>query len=474
MIEKYIEKDVMRQIKVMEYLFELKKIKIQDIADILEVSKITIKRDIENILVLNSKINVIFESSSIIEVSFWKGATRYELISTIYQQSHFLRVCAFYFMGKTNYIKIVEQEHISVAKAFNLKRKVEDFLKENDIMSENGQFIDDEFKYRLIYLTIWMRIDLFDSQIDQRTYQEANRIVKMFVKKFSNNLNYREYHFFQLVIYLSLKRKDKNLIVSDTDMSYVHSGILFNEVKTLLKQYEMNEHEIAYIAMMYRLLNQNLINYQYLLMSYNQLRKDRIDKIPALGELIHRFEHHFKRELFKEIMFEKPFLRFVVSIFLNRQMFLVEKHYFLGKQQRKLVNEVRPIVLDWADSYNLPINISDITLEKFCLQVSPLLLTNSLKKWNIFIVAEDEFGHITYREWITKKLNMDYISIDNILYYSLDSLPVYIDIDSSIVICERSLMNISDEIVRQVKTFPISLFSITEDLQEFFEYILKS
>lgn len=80
MIESYVEKDIMRQVKITEYLFELKQIDIQKIADLLEVNRITIKRDIEKILTIDSRIQLIKQTSSIVIVEFWPEATLYELI----------------------------------------------------------------------------------------------------------------------------------------------------------------------------------------------------------------------------------------------------------------------------------------------------------------------------------------------------------------------------------------------------------
>lgn len=166
MIESYIEKDIIRQIKVIEYLFELKKINIQEIADFLEVSRVTIKRDISKIVIIEPKIQIIKEDASMIEVRFWPDATRYELIKKIYSQSNFLHVCSSYLMGETNYLKIVEKEYISTTKVFYLKNKVEDFFQKVGIMNNSKEFIKDEFKMRLILLTIWMRIDPLEQIIE--------------------------------------------------------------------------------------------------------------------------------------------------------------------------------------------------------------------------------------------------------------------------------------------------------------------
>lgn len=461
----------MRQIKVIEYLFELKRIQFKDIADFLGVNKVTIKRDIEKIIYIEPKIRVIFENATTIEVKFWKNATRYELIKKLYYQSHFLRVCSYYFLGETNYLKIVEKEHISVAKAFYLKKKAEEFFIAVGIMDETKRFIEDESKYRTILLTLWMRIDLFDDRVDLVLFNEAEQIVRTFIKEFSNTLNERERHFFKLAIYLSLKRKDKNINIEEHDIKHLKKGVLYPKIVQILSAYYLSENEIRYIARMYYLLNQNLNTYQYLKIDYNFFRKEIIDSVPEITELIRNFETKFNRELLKDIMFEKPFLRFIISTFLERQMFLVEKHYFLGEQQRKIYPEIEQIMLEWRDKYSIDMNLSQKTTEKFCLQVSEVLLHNSDKKWNVFIVAEDEYSHVAYREWIERKLNAEHIIVDSLLYYSIEDLPVYIDVSNSLVICERTLMNDLNERIRDSKTFPVSLYSVNKDLQSFFEYI---
>ncbi|WP_179287062.1 helix-turn-helix domain-containing protein [Enterococcus hirae] len=474
MIESYIEKDIIRQIKVIEYLFELKKINIQEIADFLEVSRVTIKRDISKIVIIEPKIQIIKQNASMIEVRFWPNATRYELIKKIYSQSNFLHVCSSYLIGETNYLKIVEKEYISTTKVFYLKNKVEDFFQKVGIMNNSKEFIKDEFKMRLILLTIWMRIDPLEQIIDKRLYHEAANIVRLFVNKFSNSLNAREKYFLQLATYLSLKRQKNKLTIPQIQYAFIQQSLLYHEVSNLLTHYHLDIKEVMYISMMYRLLNQNLPTYNYVIIEHEEMRKMYIDNIPEMSELIHQFEIKFDKELLKNIMFEKPFLRFIISSFLNRQMFLVEKHYFLGERQRLLYKEIKKLVEEWNKKYQLNIQFSKRTTEKFCLQISEILLNNCARKWNVFIVAEDEFSHIAYREWIRQKINTTNIILDSVLYYSIDSLPMYIDIENSIVICERTLMNSLYENIRSTKTFPISLYSITEDMQKFFSYVFYS
>jgi len=471
LIEQYIEKDIMRQIKVMEYLFEMKKIHIQEIADFLEVSRGTIKRDIERILFLMPDIIVIEHTASTLNVQFHATVTRYQLIKRLYSQSQFLRVCAYYLLGETNYMKIVEREHISVAKAFGLKKQAEQFFMDAEIMNDSKEFLPNELAKRFIVLTVWMRIDVEEYQLDMFLFLEAEKIVRQFIKEFAMTSSDRELHFLKLAIYLSLKRKKESLTLSKREIDYIKQGFFFNEIKKLLSNYQLKEEEIVYISMMHRLLNKNLTNYQYLIMDHDSLRKPYLENIFELEELIHRFEKVFDRELLKDILFEKPFLRYILLTCIDRQVFLVEKHYFLNQEQRELGKKIEAIMIEWITYYDYNILTSKEATDQFCLQVADLLLNNRTKKWQVFFVASDEFSHMAYREWLQRNVNTTYIVVDNVLYYSLEELPIYINTENSIVICERSLMNVTDEKVRQTKTFPISLISITQDLTEFFQYI---
>lgn len=338
-------------------------------------------------------------------------------------------------------------------------------------MTEDGQFIEDEFKYRLVLITIWMRTDLFNTMLDQVIYSKAERLVQKFMHVFSNKLNFREKFFFTLNIYLTFKRKNKYLKIPNQEFNFIYKKILYKEVENLLVPYGFSKDEIAYIAIIYRLLEHNLSNYHYLKMEYSQIRKSHICHIPELVELVHTFETEFNRELLNDIMFEKTFIQFLSSIFLNRFMFLVEKHHFFDKKQQKIYKKVEHIVREWSKKHSYKIFLDSQSVEKFCLQTTELLISDFSEILDVFIVAEDEFSHIAYREWILRKLNTEHIVIDNGLYYSLDSLPVYIDINSSIIICERALASFPFQEYKETKMFPVSLFSINKDLQLFFNYV---
>lgn len=474
MIDKYIEKDIVRQAKVTEYLFELKRIDTQQVADLLGVSRMTIKRDIERISLLDSRIQLVEEKGVHTTINFWPEATRYELIKMVYNQSYFLKVCYLYLLGERNYLKISEREHISVAKVFSVKKKVEEFFKKIGVMTEDSQFVEDEFKHRVITLTIWMRLDFVKETIDRRVLVDAQKIVDQLIELFSNELNIREKHFLTLNVYMSLKRNGKNLNFPER-IKYIYRKDIYLKIRKLLSKYDLNDNEIKYLSITYNLLNHNLTNYYYLEIEYYQIRKKIMQEHPELIELIQKFELTFQRDLAKEPLFEKALWRFLISLLYNRSMLLVEKNHFLEESQRNFCNKVKGLIIEWTQTKNDVIFLNQSSVETFCLQVQDLLIRNDASRiWHIFIVAEDEFSHMVYREWINLRLNPEKMRIDQLLYYSLNQLPAYIDSSGSIIICERSLSSFPFEEYQGVKLFPTSLFSVDKDFQQLVDYLFNS
>ncbi|EMF0408984.1 HTH domain-containing protein, partial [Enterococcus faecium] len=110
MLEKYIEKDILRQVKILEYFYERRQLTMQELIDDLNVNKKTIIKDF-------SKIEQSIENVACFKVTD-KGRIN------------------FYLMGETKYITYVEEEYISVSKAFKLRKEVQKFLKVSGYLNE--------------------------------------------------------------------------------------------------------------------------------------------------------------------------------------------------------------------------------------------------------------------------------------------------------------------------------------------------
>lgn len=479
-IEAFIEKDVIRQVKLIEYLYELEKLTLREVAKRLQVTTNTVKRDFDKVvLILEEQIEFSEITSTTISIIFNSSFTRYELIKMIYQDSYFLKTCAYYLLGESDYLTLVEAEFISVAKAFTIKKQVENYFKAAEIMDENGAFINNEIRYRLVLISVWMRCDVLDRLIVSDKYKTATVFVDQVLFKFANGYekNKREYQFLLLNTYLSLSRfKDFSLIYEEEAITYLKNTPTFQQLMDvndlILTKEKLPETEIQYLASIYKTIPLNTSNYLIVEMNYQRERELMIDKNFMVRQLLKNFEDEFSADLFNHILFEKPFMNFIYSLWQETQAFSVEKHFYLSDQQLQLAERIKQVLESWQKHFHLETEVifNQTTLEKFCSQVTVSLMQKRTPKFVFFFIAEDELSHTIYRENLKRWLNLDYNVIDSTMYYSLDELPIYVKDWPSIVICERSL-KYDFTIPDSLTFFAISRNSILEDTKNILSYV---
>ncbi|HFX3844205.1 TPA: helix-turn-helix domain-containing protein [Enterococcus faecium] len=482
MIEDYIEKDIIRKVKLTEYLFDLKFLYVKEVSKRLNVTFNTIKSDFSKITdILSEYIEYSEITSTTIRLSFFNNYSRYELIKELYKESKFLRVCSRYLMGDINYNTIVEEEFVSVAKAFKMKREVENYFRSAKVMDEAGNILDKELELRFVILSVWMRCDLLDESIDEKSYKIASIFVDQVLARLSNmhEKNNREYRFLLLSTYLSIQRKDKSIFYySNQELHYLKKTSLFSHIReiadTILNNYNLSENEIAYFVSIYKSINFNTINYLIVNMDYMQQREILIEQRPdTIKVLIRYLENEFDAKLNHNILFEKPFMNFLNTLWYNLQNYTVEKHYYLSDSQLKIFYKLKSILHMWKEDVNdkleYELEFNDTSLEKLCCEIESSLVNKIKNKFVIIIVSEDELSHILYRENITRWLNMDYNVIDNTMYYSLDEVPVYAEEWPHIIICERSLVSKNES--DKFNLFLISKNTLFIDIKNILLYI---
>ena len=480
MIENYIEKDIIRQVKLTEYLLDMKTLNVNEVAAKLFVNSNTIKRDFQKLCVfledyiLNSSI-----TSKEICMVFHTGTTYYSLTKKLYKDSKFLRVCTRYLTGESNYLDIVDKEFVSVTKAFHLKKKVEDFFISSDMMNDDKEFIDNEINFRLVVLSIWMRSDLFNESIEKEYMETARTICNCVFNDFLNNheIDERDYTLFLFATYLALTRKDKNIKVRfplDYYKKIVNSSLTFEKInkinKQILKENMLSPDEIIFLCFMYKVASLNTNNYLLIETSYLIERTFTIENNPIVKQLIRKFEYEFRTVLLNEISFEKPFLTFINSSWNNIQSYIVDKHYYLTPDQIDCSHRINKVLTEWIQEFNLSnIQFNSISIEKFCAQVTTTLLKTQKKKTIFIIVAKDELSHVLYREHLKRWINPEFNTIDTIMYYDLASIPVYVQSLPHIIICDRALLTNQ----KNDNLFPISVTTLKSDLKKILFNIIE-
>ncbi|MBF8807384.1 MAG: helix-turn-helix domain-containing protein [Enterococcus lacertideformus] len=452
MIEDYIEKDIIRKVKLVEFLFELKELNVSEAAERLGVTFNTIKADFQKLVIrLEADIDYYKMTSSHLLIFFKPNIRRYDLIKQIYQDSNFLRVCSRYIIGEHDYLTLVDEEFLSVTKVFKIK-KVENYFSEALVPLTENPEDSLELQQRFLILSIWMRCDYLDTQIDPEIMVKSEKYADKILHVLSNRLNKTQYTFFKLAIYLSLSRQKSNPVTFPEDtMIIMQNGIIFNMFREIFIEHDeaLSSEEIAYLAIIYRTLPYNSPNYFML----------------EIDLLIEMFEKEFGVNLFGNILFEVPLFNLLYTCALNIGNFLVTKHIFLSEEQLLVLNRVKLILKKWTNELDTPINhIPYFHLQEFC-QLTFFILTNgNLTKTGIVIVAENETSHIAFRNSLEKRMSTSDLLIDTTLYYSLDDVPEYIRKSDQLIICERTLL--SKENFNNKNIFPISLNSISADIKK--------
>lgn len=471
MIEDYIEKDIIRKVKLIEFAFELKRINVGEAAERLGVTFNTIKSDFQKLsILLEDEIKFYKMTSSHILIFFKPTIRRYDLIKIIYQDSNFLKVCSRYIIGEYDYLTLVDEEFLSVTKAFKIKKDVENYFAEALLPLSDNPEETYELQYRFLILSIWMRCDYLNAEVDWEIMAKAEHYTDTILNILSNRLNKTQYTFLKLSIYLALSRRINNpIVIPPETMKMIETGLIFNMFQDIFNEPEdketLKKEEVAYLSIIYRTLPYNSPNYFMIDLDYQYVRNRLIVEFKEIDVLIELFEKEFGVNLYGDILFEVPLFNLLYTCALNIGNFLVTKHTFLSAQQMELLQRVKQIFKKWGEELETPIRyIPYFHLQAFCQLTSFVLTNGSKQKIGVIIVAESELSHITFRKSLEKKLSLSDVILDTTLYYSLEDVPQYIMKSDHLIICERTLLD--EESTKNEKIYPTSLSSLLSDIKD--------
>lgn len=474
MIEDYIEKDIVRRVKIVQYFFDVHTINFVEVANRLNVTSNTIKADCEKIrLLLEQWIARCQYTTSDITLIFSPKVSRYQLVRIIYSDSRFLNVCARYICGDTDYLSIVEEEFVSVTKSFAIKKQVEKFFKET-LGGWPKIEASEEIKYRFLIVSICMRSDFLMNKLDSEKLELADCLARKILSKFLNQAVEREYSSLQLIIYFSFIRSEKNrLSINEEDKEYIYTGLIFNQIEEVIKNSELslppsclNEEEIMLISVVYRNLSYNPPSYIFLEVDY-KYQKDRLMRnFKSLDVLVDLIEIEFKVHLRGNIIFERSFFNLMYFSKWQLNCFFLERFRYLSKKQLEVKDRLVSILQKWENYCEGVVpHFTEVNLENFCIRVSPIVIPEELTELSpLLIVAEDSYSHVCYREKLKLWLSSECVSIDDRLYYSLEEIPSYYFNRDCIIVCEKSLLNLKVPIGKGT-IFPIANNSILDDIK---------
>lgn len=474
MIEDFIEKDIIRKVKLVEFIFELNQLNVTAVAKRLGVTFNTIKSDCQKLsIILEEEIAFYKMTSSHILIYFKPHVHCYDLIKKIYYDSNFLKICSRYITGEYDYLTIADEEFLSVTKAFKIKKNVENYFKESLHPISDRTKKTYEFQYRSLILSIWTRCDYLNFKVNSEIMKQSEIYADKILNILSNRLNKTQYTFFKLAIYLCLLRnKNTPISIPSNIMDVIEGGLIFNIFKDIFTNDDLEKNELAYLTIIYRTLPYNPPNYFMVDLDYRYVRNRLITKFKQIDLLINLFEKEFDVSLHGDILFESPLFNLLYVCTLNIGNFLIATHTFLSNQQLELLHRIEYVFKKWNQKIDNPVeHIPYVHLQFFC-QLTSFILTNEDKsKIGIVIVAENESSHIAFRKSLEKRLSLREAIMDNTLYYSLNDVPSYIMNSNHLIICERTLFY--KESLTNKKIYPISLCSLSSDINHIASFIMN-
>lgn len=472
MIDNFLEKDILRRVKITYVLYECGEINIGELADNMDVSFNTIKKDCKKIA---SKFERELSSYSIsrshLTFNFKPDTTCYELVRKLYSDSLFLKVCYRFLLGNS-YASIAEEEFISVSKVFSLKQKVEKYFKQGLGRNSNKEIaFDNEVKVRLIYLALWMRGIGINDLKDEPLFHKSEQVAQDLGVFLKNQFSKKSLHYLQYAIFMSLKRNNR-LSMEAESMELLKTGIIFNSVKLCFMQHglQVSDENIAFVSYVYKNLPYNPENYQLIELDYQYYRNRLIKKYAPVVELIRDFESVFEMNLLGEIEFEKPLMDLVYTTSIGINEFLLNQYYFIDPKDHLIKDKISKIIHSWLkEKISEHITMPESIILQFCHLVMPFLKKGERKKIPIVIVSNDEYSHMLFRNTISKIISENYFFITDELYYSIADIPELLFNIDCFIICERSLLTQEREDI-----LPISINTLTTDLKDISHYIFTS
>ncbi|ENZ7231867.1 hypothetical protein ACG7XA_002642 [Enterococcus faecium] len=368
LLEKYLEKDLVRKFKIANLLWENDILTSIDLACALNVTTTTIKSDIKNINMFYCPSNepLVISETTGYSILNKKSCNKKNFFRQLYNSSLFIKACCFYLKNDFKETeKFALQEFISVSKAYELKNKVLVYLKELDI------YIDDrksECRIRFLIAYFQMKLGIQVVEISKhkqfifdRLIEEVEKLEGCFFSNYSKEYAY-------VLLQLNFKRRKNNPVYfNNKEVNLLKETIiykrLYNPVFKLLKNelhININEHEILYCMTVINIMNANYYENKESL-EIHEYYANLISKLVNYKELLALFDEEFNSVLSKNHLFQAVLVLFLRKSLFNLQILIPEEHIELGNYATipsSLVEQTEKVLNKWQEKNKLNLQFS--------------------------------------------------------------------------------------------------------------------
>lgn len=473
MIEKYIERNVLREVYLCEQLYEFQEIHISQTAKLLGVTTPTLLKDLAKLVnSLEYCIEEHWKEKLVYKIIFKKGIALAELTQFLYAQSYFLKFLDYYFQGNITSIEIANLEYISLSKVYVSKKIVLDFFKENNYLKYKEVFIP-EFDTRNILLALvryinWESYERKEPEIIQASLQLIDHVETHFFKR-----RYSDDEKFLIIrgIEIALGRKDTPLHFSSADKKAAESKLLFQLIRQGLKKQnevlDLQNDDVYYIFYLFNSRNYTNKNMNLLKKDIEAVYKNFVFSNPLLNDLMSRLIKKTGINVTNDFLFKKSFLQFVRTFWADGQLFLPEKLYLLTEEEEQFYTHILKVLNRWKKKNNINIRWNHNLVRMF---VKNLLLSTrqvtQKQQQEFFIVAENSIKQLFYRSQFLDCLGENNIEMNSGIFRTLDELPdEQFSPNMRVVLCDVAAYQPGFETPKTV-IYPISLKKTRTQLKQ--------
>ncbi|MBO1138250.1 helix-turn-helix domain-containing protein [Enterococcus faecalis] len=399
MLENYIEKNIERRVGIISQIYNNPYESLDNLSCQFNVSTITIRRDIDSIIEdFNSYI--LFDSRYEHGFSFSKDYTLAMLKQLAYRDSDFLKVLSFMIESNRSLFDIAIDLDISIAKSYQIKDKINQFLSSTNLEIEKNKIIGPEHELRLLMLQISFKLNylFYETTVDNDI---AQNIIHSLEHISGVLFTYNSKKYLSYAIIICMERKNKN----DGELDKYSKHLDRSKWKDFLLILQ-EENKIDFLNSLY-----NLRFFTAVLEITNYLTKDSyirrnyikcILNDPNVIELINELEIRLNCNLVSNEAFLSSLKRVISSLQLNVPTLIPAKPIILDNSLYQLKKEVYVLFNKWIlKHFRKHIIMNTFILDTFILELSFLMNVESKK---IILVTENDTSYFLISEVIENTL----------------------------------------------------------------------
>lgn len=444
MLEHFVEKEIVRKIDIVNFLWESEEMTSIELGTLLNVTATTVKNDVKAINLYYCPLNdpLILSSSNGYSILNKKTKNKRDYLKAMYNDSLFIRSCCFNLRNNFQRIeKFAEDEFISISKSYELRKQVLNYIEKMGIYYFEEDLPNNECRIRFLIAYFQMKLGIDIVSIPSFNQYHFDQLFLIFEKLENCMLSSYSKEYASILFQLDYERNRNLPIRFDPEsVNLLKSSTVYKRLKEPLNAFlkeefhsKIEDDHLLYYALILNIMNANYVESTELQSSYN-----------AYAELIKQSESlNYKRlvELFIEtfgkaldvdsLLFEAPLIIFLRKCIFNLQTLIPEEHLELGNMAvlpKELLEKVTTIFYRWIVEIELPLSFSPDHIKYLTSKLYFLINKRERSKklyiltsfFTDYLLAKEllstEYGALVEIEQFDAKKAHSYLSTDLILY----------------------------------------------------------